>query len=126
MTSRTLYAAVLAFILSASASAEDACYKDAPSILSTLVTAQAQLIAGGRGNGTETFPDLVLYAFTHAVVAQNAERASSALKLQKLRGIQFAAATAQTSKQISSGADANGTTSLIEKPDFAKLLSFAV
>jgi len=104
-----------------------ACYPDAPAIITTAASAQAQLVVPPRnGDGFENYADLILYTFTHALVTQSAATASSALALQKLRGIELVAVTSQTSTQVGSGAGAIGTTSLFEKPDFAKLLSFAI
>ncbi len=111
---------VFLFIASAHTLWGQACYMDAPPVLSTTIRAQAMEIAANPAtrDGSEHYNELILYTFAHAVASDAA--------VGKLRGVEFAAATAQTDKQVSSGALSSGSTSLLEKPNFSNLLGFAI
>jgi hypothetical protein len=101
-------------------------YQDAPPLLRDAIERVADDIISGAQTPANAisfkFDDMFLYAVAHAV----APAADSVSSIKSLKAYQYLGETVRTDKQIGSPARGAGTTSLIEKPGFARLLGFAV
>ena len=109
----------------ASASAQQVfvstCFPDAPNNLTNTARAAAELFVTGD-DASSQFGDLTFYAVIHTV-ASDAGRQDL---LQAIEVKQLQEQTRRTDKQIGAGANAAGSTSALEKPNFAEILGFAV
>jgi len=109
----------------ASASAQQVfvstCFPDAPNNLTNTARAAAELFVTGD-DASSQFGDLTFYAVIHTV-ASDAGRQDL---LQAIKVKQLQEQTRRTDKQIGAGANAAGSTSALEKPNFAEILGFAV
>lgn len=102
-------------------------YQDAPPLLADAIERVADDIIAGRQTPADAvafkFDDMFLYALAHAV---DPGGDSSIASVKSLKAYQYLGETIRTDKQIGAPAKGAGTTSLIEKPSFARLLGFAV
>jgi len=108
---------------SASATQELAatCFPDAPGGLAQVARNAARRFVQNRVPDTQ-FGDMTFFAIVHTV-ASDAGR-EDLLKAIEVKQLQEQ--TRRTDKQIGAGAHAAGSTSAIEKPNFAEILGFAV
>jgi len=110
----------------ASASAQQVfvstCFPDAPNNLTNTARGAADLFINNNDNSGSEFGDLTFYAVIHTV-ASDAGRQDL---LQAIEVKQLQEQTRRTDKQIGAGANAAGSTSAIEKPNFAEILGFSV
>jgi hypothetical protein len=102
-------------------------YQDAPPLLRDAIEGVADDIISGAQTPTTAvsfrFPSAFFYAVAHAVApAVNTSVAS----IKSLKAYQYLGETARTDKQVGAPAKAEGTTSAVEKPGFARLLGLAV
>lgn len=102
-------------------------YSDAPPLLLDAIERVADTIIAGRRTPADAvalkFDDMFLYAVAHAVDPNDDSSISS---VKGIKAYQYLGETIRTDKQIGAPAKGTGTTSLIEKPSFARLLGFAV
>ena len=102
-------------------------YEDAPPLLADAIERVADAIIAGRRTPADNvalkFDDMFLYAVAHAV---DPGGDSSIASVKSMKAYQYLGETIRTDKQIGAPAKGTGTTSLIEKPSFARLLGFAV
>lgn len=102
-------------------------YQNAPPLLRDSIERIADDIISGAQAPADAvsfkFDDLFLYAVAHAVAPPGSASVDS---IKSLKAYQYLGETVRTDKQIGSPAKAAGSTSLIEKPSFARLLGFAV
>ncbi|HEV2764785.1 MAG TPA: hypothetical protein VGV38_17525, partial [Pyrinomonadaceae bacterium] len=105
------------------------CFPDATQPLLDFArgTAQAIVDRNDAGRFTEFAGELVLLAVADALTATpDAEALRGRAILRQLKVTQFKEETRRTDEQVGASARSEGTTSAVEKPDFAKLLGFAV
>ena len=98
-----------------------ACFPDAPQGLNNAALDAARRFLNNR-DFTSQFGDLTYFALTHGVAIQ----AGREDLLEDIKVKQLQEQTRRTDKQIGAGANAAGSTSAIEKPNFAEILGFAV
>jgi hypothetical protein len=97
------------------------CFPDAPNNLTNTARAAAELFVT-NDDASSQLGDLTFYAIIHTV-ATDAGR-EDLLKAIEVKQLQEQ--TKRTDKQIGAGANSEGSTSAIEKPNFAEILGFAV
>ena len=98
-----------------------ACFSDAPQGLNNAALDAATRFVNNR-DATSQFGDLTYFGMTHGVAIQ----AGRQDLLEQIEVKQLQEQTRRTDKQIGAGANAAGSTSAIEKPNFAEILGFAV
>jgi hypothetical protein len=102
-------------------------YQSAPPLLTDAIGRVADDIISGAQTPVDAvafkFDDMFLYAVADAV---DPGGDSSIASVKSMKAYQYLGETIRTDKQIGAPAKGTGTTSLIEKPSFARLLGFAV
>ena len=97
------------------------CFPDAPNNLTNTARAAAELFVTDD-DASSQFGDLTFYAIVHTVASE----AGRQDLLDEIEVMQLQEQTRRTDKQIGAGANAGGSTSAIEKPNFAEILGFAI
>ena len=98
-----------------------ACFPDAPQGLNNAALDAAIRYLNNR-DFTSQFGDLTYFGMTHGVAIQ----AGREDLLQEIEKKQLQEQTRRTDKQIGAGANSSGSTSAIEKPNFAEILGLAI
>ncbi len=97
------------------------CFPDAPNDLTNTARAAAELFITDD-DASSQFGDLTFYAIVHTVAIQ----AGRNDLLKDIEVEQLQEQTRRTDKQIGAGSNSAGSTSAIDKPNFAEILGFAV
>jgi hypothetical protein len=98
------------------------CFPDAPNNLTNIARGEADIFVNNNDDSGSQFGDLTFFAVVHTVASE----AGRQDLLNKIEVKQLQEQTRRTDKQIGAGANAAGSTSAIEKPNFAEILGFAV
>jgi len=102
------------------------CYPNAPRVLVEGADEAAFFVArDGAGQTERILPTLIFFTIADALASQEMQEGRRDL-IKSIQIRQFMEETRRTDKQVGASATSEGSTSALEKPNFANLLAFAI